>query len=180
MRIAEHLDPETIYAHLEERLEVPRARAVEAHLWRCEACRALREECAAIVGGLEWYGKERPEPPPDYWDGFWDRWALRANERRSDRRASGRGVRWGRDPGPVRSLATAATIAVVVLGWWLATLPGEPERAPLFAGAPTASRAVADPAWEDDLEMFERATIAVGSVDPLSKGIVIAGLVEQQ
>lgn len=177
MRVPEHLDPETIYAHLEDRLEGTRACAVETHLWRCEACRELRDECAAVVGGLEWYGKERPEPPPGYWDGFWDRWTLR---KRSDESASARVIRWPRDPGRMHSLATAAAIAVIVLGWWLFTLPDEPERPPLFAGAPTASEAASDSAWEDDLEMFERATIAVGSVDPLSKGIVLAGLVEKR
>ena len=59
--------------------------------------------------------------------------------------------------------------------WW--TSRGPVEEAPLpvtaLAPAPTSSD------WAADYEFFEQVTVAVGSVDPMSKGVVLASLAEE-
>ncbi len=58
-----HLDPEAIYDLLDGRLEPAAERAAEAHLWRCDDCRTLREECTALQSSLRWYAADRPATP---------------------------------------------------------------------------------------------------------------------
>jgi len=179
MRVPAHTDSETIYDHLEERLEEPEARAVEAHLWRCDACRRLRDECAAVVSGLGWYGAETPDPPTGYWSDFWARWETRDEAPSSkDRRA--RILPFPRIPELIRDLAPAAAIAALLVGWWAATLPDAADEPPAIAGPTPPQVEDASGAWQEDIEMFERATIMAGGVDPLSKGIVLVGLVEER
>lgn len=179
MRMPDHLDSETIYDHLEERLEEPEARAVEAHLWRCDACRRLRDECAAVVNGLRWYGTEPPDPPAAYWGDFWARWEARAGASPSRGRRA-RILPFPRVASGIRDLAPAAAIAALVIGWWAATLPDAGDEAPVLAGPTPPAVESTRGTWEDDIEMFERATMMAGGVDPLSKGIVLVGLVEER
>ena len=175
MNLPEHLDPEKIYDLREGRLDANCERAAEAHLLRCAACRTLREECEATIGALHWYGQQSPIPPEGYWAGFWSRWPL----------AGGiHGARRWRVPSLV-----AAAVALLAVGLWWAV-----ERRPLdepewFVAsattafgptpAPPARDLVAGTAWEGDLEMLERVTFAVGSVDPLSKGVALTSLAEE-
>jgi len=186
MNMPEHLDAEAIYALLEGELEPGRERAAEAHLWRCDACRALREDCAATLGGLRWYGEQAPAAPEGYWDGFWARWPL-AGGLEARRRSAGAttrrvGTRWA------AATATAAAVAILVGGaWWAADRRGlEAEDLTAHAAArldPSATTAahelVAGTAWEDDVDLIRRVTFTIGSVDPLSKGVVLASMAEQ-
>lgn len=162
MKLNRHVDPETVYDLLDGELDPARERAVEAHLWRCERCRALHEECGATLAALRWYGTVRPEPPAGYWEGFWTRWS---------------GARSWAPRRVLVPLAAAATLAALA-GGWLASRPGAPADLPAIAtpAVPSARTAIDDPEWARDYEFFERASIALGSVDPLSKGIVLAGL----
>ncbi|HET9480406.1 MAG TPA: zf-HC2 domain-containing protein, partial [Candidatus Polarisedimenticolia bacterium] len=66
-----HLDTQAIYALLDGRLEPGAEQVAEAHIWRCDGCRALREECAALLSSLRWYAADPPGPPDGYWDEFW-------------------------------------------------------------------------------------------------------------
>jgi hypothetical protein len=47
------------------------------------------------------------------------------------------------------------------------------------SSAPAPRELVAGTAWEDDVEFMRRVTFTVGSIDPLSKGVVLASLAEE-
>ena len=151
-----HLDVEAVYALLDGRLSEPVERAAEAHLWRCDECRLLREECSALLSSLRWYAADPPAPPEGYWDEFWTGLGLtpRARVRRL-----------------FPALALAASIALMLL-----IQPG-PETAP-DESPPVAAAPVPGPEWASEYRLFEQATVAIGSVDPVSKGIILASLAE--
>jgi hypothetical protein len=153
-----HLDEEAVYALLDGRLSQPVERAAEAHLWRCDRCRLLREECALVLSSLRWYGADPPGPPEGYWDEFWTGLGLAPRPR--VRRL-------------VPALALAASIALLLL-----IQPG-PETVP-DNHAPVAAAPAPGPEWASEYRLFEQATVAIGSVDPVSKGIVLASLAESR
>lgn len=166
MDVTEHLDPASIYDLIEGRLPAPEERLAEAHLCRCGPCRALREECGATLSALRWYAAEPPPPPAGYWQEFWHRWAARAaggvhpsTRRRPLRRLA-----------PVLALAASVALAI---GLWPRP-GGEAGAGTMTASAPLVREAE----WSEDYERFERFTIAVGSVDPMSKGVALASLAE--
>jgi hypothetical protein len=180
MNVAEHLDPETIYELTDGQLDPVSERFAEAHLLRCAPCRDLRDGCEATLGALRGYGKRSPEPPAGYWEGFWSRWPLAG------------GVR---PPRPARRAPAVAAAAVALLAvglWWaIERMPMGLERlaSPALvtslespfapAHAPPARELVAGTSWEGDIEVLERITFALGSVDPLSKGVALTSLVEE-
>lgn len=152
-----HLDAEAVYALLDGRLDVVAERTAEAHLWRCGRCRILREECAALLSSLRWYAADPPAPPEGYWDEFWRRLPLTRGRRRRFAPA----------------LALAASIAML-LAIEPGAGPGPEDSTPIaLTGA-----AAPGPEWASDYRLFEQATVAIGSADPLSKGIILASLVE--
>jgi hypothetical protein len=65
----------------------------------------------------------------------------------------------------------AASIVLLIGVWWSS-------RSEPVESEPPAPTVAFDSGWEDDYEFFERATVAVGSVDPLSKGVILASLAE--
>jgi hypothetical protein len=69
------------------------------------------------------------------------------------------------------AVGMAASIVLLIGVWWGARNELTNSQSPV----PTVAF---DSGWEDDYEFFERATIAVGSVDPLSKGVILASLAE--
>jgi hypothetical protein len=150
-----HLDPEAVYALLDGRLSEPVERAAEAHLWRCDRCRLLREECAALLSSLRWYAADPPAPPEGYWDEFWTGLGL-APGRRARRLFP--------------ALALAASIAFLLL------IQPRPETAP--DAPPIAAAPAPGPEWASEYRLFEQATVAIGSVDPVSKGIILVSLAE--
>lgn len=153
-----HLDARAIYALLDGRLEPAVEHVAEAHIWRCGACRSLREECAALLSSLRWYAADPPAPPDGYWDELWR--DLPLSPRSPSRR---RGV--------TATLALAASLALL-----LVTQPGD---RPVSDGSPAvvSSGPVApSPRWTSEYRLFEQASATIGSVDPLSKGIVLASL----
>jgi hypothetical protein len=172
----EHLDAEAIYTLLEGELDPSRDGVAEAHLLRCDACRALRDECAATLGALRWYGEREAVPPDGYWDGFWRRWPV-AGDLPSRHAVM---PRW--------AVAAAAVAILVGGGWWMAERRGN-EAARLASqataslapasGAPAPRDLVAGTAWESDVEVMRRVTFTIGSIDPLSKGVVLASLAEE-
>ena len=184
MNVPEHLDAETIYALLEGELEPGRERAAEAHLWRCDACRALREECAATLGGLRWYGERTPPTPEAYWESFWSRWPL-ADDLRARRE---RVVAAPRRLGARRLTAAAAAVAILAAGsWWTARraevnptrLASQATASVQPSGSSAPRELLAGTAWENDVEVMRRVTFTVGSIDPLSKGVVLASRAEE-
>jgi anti-sigma factor RsiW len=162
MSQTQHLDQETLYELIDGRLDPVRARRAEVHLWRCEACRTRHEECGALLSSLRWYGADPPRPPIGYWDSFWARWPFVTAV------VPSRATRW-----MAPALGMAASIVLLVGVWW----GSRSEPINLEVPAPAVAF---DSGWEDDYEFFERATVAVGSVDPLSKGVILASLAEAQ
>lgn len=160
MSQTEHLDQETLYELVDGRLDPVRERWAEAHLLRCEVCRMQHEECSALLSSLRWYGADPPRPPIGYWDSFWRRWPI------VTRTVSRRAARW-----MAPAVGMAASIVLLIGVWWGARNELTNSQSPV----PTVAF---DSGWEDDYEFFERATIAVGSVDPLSKGVILASLAE--
>jgi putative zinc finger protein len=184
MNVPEHLDAEAIYALLEGELEPGRERAAEAHLWRCDACRARREACAATLGGLRWYGERTPPTPEGYWESFWGRWPL-ADDLRARRERAPATPPWRTAR---RLTAAAAAVAILAAGsWWTArrvevdpTQLASQATASLEPGGSAAPRELlAGTDWENDVEVMRRVTFTVGSIDPLSKGVVLASLAEE-
>lgn len=174
----DHLDPQRIYDLLDGRLDAAAEGEAQAHLLRCDGCRRLERESAAVVDSLRWYGSDATEPPAGYWNAFWDRWASAATPasapatvRPQPRR---RAIRWALAP----ALALAAVLTLLVGVWWSerpTTTTGELRT----AAAPPFREAVAGSGWADDYARFERMTIAVGGIDPVSKAVVLASLAEQ-
>lgn len=172
-----HLDPETLYALLDGELDAAVEGRAEAHLLRCAECRAAREEAGAVLASLRWYAAAPPVPPPGYWEGFWARFSARVDRAPgTDRVAEARPVRraW-----LAPALAAAAAVALLAGTWWAGEAIREAST-PTVASTPAVpSRArVAQPEWESDIDFFERATVAVGGVDPLSKGLVLVAMSE--
>jgi hypothetical protein len=183
MNGSQHLDTQRVYDLLDGRLDAPAEGAAQAHLLRCERCRRLERECAGVIDSLRWYGSEPVEPPAGYWDTFWDRWTPSITGTRSARSTGTPGPaarRPGRRLAP--ALAMAAALALLVGLWWSGkpetTGPGEFAAAPP-APAPQLHEAMASAGWADDYARFERMSIAVGGIDPVSKGIVLASMAQE-
>jgi hypothetical protein len=178
MNGSEHLSEQRVYDLVDGRLDPAAESAAQAHLLRCERCRLLERECAGVVESLRWYGSEPIEPPAGYWAEFWDRWSAPAPA--SDpapislRSAAPR--RTGVRLAPV--LALAAALAFLVGLWWTER-PAPGPSVTASATAPPLREAMASAGWADDYARFERMSVAVGGIDPVSKGVVLASLAEQ-
>lgn len=177
--MTEHLDVRLVYDLLDGRLDAGAESAAQAHLLRCDRCRELERECAGVVESLRWYGLEPVEPPQGYWAGFWERWSGEAAAPVEDRARQvvplpvDRRGGWRFAP----ALATAAALALLVGVWW-SERPRVVETRTAVVEAPTLRQAAAVSDWGEDYVRFERMAIAVGGVDPVSKGIVLASLAE--
>ncbi|HET9332797.1 MAG TPA: zf-HC2 domain-containing protein [Gemmatimonadota bacterium] len=182
MNVSEHLSEQRVYDLVDGRLDMAAESAAQAHLLRCERCRMLERECAGVVESLRWYGSEPVEAPAGYWAEFWDRW--------SARKAASDATPFDSSPIPLRTaprrggvrlapvLAMAAALALLVGLWWTdRPAPGPTTTASV--SAPPLREAMANAGWADDYARFERMSVAVGGIDPVSKGIVLASLAEQ-
>jgi hypothetical protein len=172
MNGSNHLDAQRVYDLLDDRLDAAAESAAHAHLFRCDRCRELERECAGVVESLRWYGSEQLEPPAGYWDTFWARWS--PSEERVVRLPAPRPVASRLAP----ALAVAAALALLAGLWWTERAPETPGEL-LTAEAPPLRQAVAGSGWADDYARFERMSIAVGGIDPVSKGLVLATLAEE-
>ncbi len=184
--MTEHLDARLVYDLLDGRLDAAAESAAQAHLLRCDRCRELEVECAGVVESLRWYGLEPAAPPEGYLEGFWERWSPEENEARRKSRApeepsvpqvvplpAGRRGGWRLAP----ALATAAAVALLVGIWW-SERPRVVETRTAVVEAPPLRQATAVSDWGEDYARFEQMAIAVGGVDPVSKGIALASLAE--
>lgn len=172
MSDSRHLDERRIYDLADGLLDPAEESAAQAHLLRCEACRLLERECASVVESLRWYGAEPVAPPAGYWEEFWERWSA-AREPVAARSIPRAGARFA------PALAAAAALALLVGLWW--TERPDPAEEPLVAtaSAPPLRQAMAEAGWADDYARFEAMSVAVGGVDPVSKGVVLASLAER-
>lgn len=175
MNGSEHLDTQRVYELLDGRLDAVAEGEAQAHLLRCDACRRLERESAAVVEALRWYGSRTAPPPEGYWDSFWERWTPEAGNVPPAVAIPSGPRRLPRALGPI--LAMAAALALLVGIWWSERPPatkGEVQT----AAAPPLREAVSRSGWGDDYARFERMAIAVGGIDPVSKGVVLASLAE--
>lgn len=171
-----HLDTSTIYDLLDGELDSASERIAMAHLLRCERCRAEGEECRATLESLRSSATVSP-PPEGYWDAFWVRFEERVGAVPDPGEARPATVTPFRGSWVAAALATAAAIALLLGTWW----SGEPDPGDVDSREvrTVAARSVGvDTGWESHIEFFERATVAVGSVDPLSKGVVLASMAD--
>jgi len=95
-------------------LSAPDKTAFEGHLGACPDCAAEYSVLGATLRVMD--GRRRPDPGPDFWDGYWDRLRLRMGREESLRaRASGRKARRGRLFGAVPRWAYQAAAAVALI-----------------------------------------------------------------
>ena len=180
--MTEHLDERLVYDLLDGRLDAAAESAAHEPLLRCERCRGLERACAGVVESLRWYGLEPVTPPEGYWEGFWERWSpekalpLRSREELAPQVVPLRaGLRGGWRLAP--ALATAAAVALLAGVWW-SERPRVVETRTTVVQAPPLGQATAVSDWGEDYARFEQMAIAVGGVDPVSKGVVLASLAE--
>ena len=171
-----HLDRQTIYGLLDDELDPVAERSAEAHLLRCDRCRAAREQCRETLERLRAFGEAYAPPSPTYWEAFWARFEDRVDRTPIERREEAEVVSfrraWTRP-----AMAAAAALGLMLGGWWAIGRDAGIAEPPGLRTV-VARPLVADAGWETDLEFYERATVAVGSVDPLSKGLVLASMAE--
>lgn len=172
MNRADHLDAQRVYDLLDGRLDPTAESRAQAHLFRCDRCRELERECSGVVEALHWYGAEQVHPPAGYWEAFWARWSPSAEPvvRLPARRPAASRL--------APALAVAAAIALLAGVWWTGRSP-ETIAELQTADAPPLRQAVVGSGWADDYARFERMSIAVGGIDPVSKGLVLATLAEE-
>lgn len=171
MNPADHLDAQRVYDLLDGRLDSAAESRAQAHLFRCDRCRDLERECTGVVEALRWYGAEPMNPPAGYWEGFWGRWS--PSEEPVVRLPAPRPAASRLAP----ALAVAAAIALLAGQWWSGRSP-QTSAELRTAEAPPLRQAVVGSGWADDYARFERMSIAVGGIDPVSKGLVLASLAE--
>jgi hypothetical protein len=178
MNGSEHLSEQRVYDLVDGRLDPAAESAAQAHLLRCERCRRLERDCAGVVESLRWYGSEPVEPPAGYWSEFWDRWSARepASDPVPIPLPSAAPRRTGFRLAP--ALALAAALAFLVGLWWTER-PAPGPSGTASVSAPPLREAMASAGWADDYARFERMSVAVGGIDPVSKGVVLASLAEQ-
>jgi hypothetical protein len=137
---------EALYDELE-----PKARSFfERHTASCPGCAA---EFRALTETLRTMDKRtRPEPEPEFWDGYWDRLRLRLEKDKASGRVSSP---WWRNTGRVWKLPprwvyqTAAAVVLLAIGIWIGRTVFIPRRAPVgVAGQTTAAPAI-QPAGTD-------------------------------
>lgn len=183
--MTEHLDEQLLYDLLDGRLDAAAESVAQAHLLRCDRCRALERECSGVVESLRWYGLEPVEPPAGYWEKFWQRWSPDEAYSPSDGPPAGTPDDPHVVPFPVDrrgawrfapALAAAAAVALLAGLWW-SERPRVVETRTTVVQAPPLREAVAASDWGADYARYEQMAVAVG-VDPMSKGIVLASLAE--
>jgi hypothetical protein len=149
----------------------------ERHTSSCPACAA---EYRAMKGTLQIMdGRVRPEPGPDFWDGYWDR----LNRRLEKDKASGRvSLPWWRNLGRLRTFAprwayqAAAAVALLVVGVLIGRTIFVPRPAPVEIARQTTSPPAIQPAGSDPvlrardyIDRSKLVLLALVNYDPASK-----------
>jgi len=104
----------------------------DGHIGSCPACAA---EFAALTETLKTMdGRVRPDPGPDFWDGYWGRLARRMGE---DKAAEGKPrslanrMAWIWKLSPRWAFQAAAAVALIVIGVFIGRIVFSPGRRPV-------------------------------------------------
>lgn len=164
---------EALYDELE-----PKAKSFfERHTASCPGCAA---EYRTMKGTLQIMdGRIRPEPGPDFWDGYWDRFSRRLEKdkaagRVSSPRRRNLGRVWGFAPRWVYQ--AAAAVALLIVGIWIGRTVFIPRRAQLDVAkqatlAPAIQPAGGDPVLRarDYIDRSKLVLLALVNYDPASE-----------
>jgi len=120
---------------------------LDRHLERCDAC---ADELRTMQATLEFTAqRERPEPPPSFWRGYWPRLVRRMERDAAHPSLTERIAVWWRElttvPPAMRwALQGAVAVVLVVGGFWLGRQGGETPVEDLSLGAEEPSTALSE------------------------------------
>lgn len=160
----------------------------DRHTSSCPACaaeyRAMKETLQIMKGRV------RPEPGPDFWDGYWERLSLRLKKDKASGRLS---LPWWRKLGRLRTLAprwayqAAAAVALLVIGVWVGRTVLGPRPAPVETARQTASVPALQPAGRDPvlrardyIDRSKLVLLALVNYDPASEDPYALDLPQQK
>ncbi len=164
---------EALYDELE-----PKANSFfERHTASCPGCAA---EFRALTETLRTMDKRtRPEPEPEFWDGYWDRLSLRLEKDKLSGRMSSP---WRRNTGRVWQLVprwvyqTAAAVALFVIGVWIGRTVFVQRQVPLDVATETSAVPAVQPAGTDPvlrardyIDRSKLVLLALVNYDPVSE-----------
>ncbi len=141
--------PEVLYGQLSEE----QRGEFESHLGRCEDCR--REYAQLLACRTELEKRQRPEPDPSFWEGYWGRLENRMHREKVLYHEAGAGsprFDWFRFRVPRWAFQAAAAALLVVIG----IVIGREMLAPSAPGVPSSAAAQATLANEMALELASR------------------------
>ncbi len=160
----------------------------DRHTSSCPACaaeyRAMKETLQIMKRRV------RPEPGPDFWDGYWERLSLRLEKDKASGRVS---LPWWRNLGrdwrfaPRWALQAAAAVVLLVIGVWVGRTVLGPRPAPVEIARQTAPVPAIQPAGSDPVlrarDYFDRSKLvllALVNYDPASDDPYALNLPQQK
>ena len=154
---SENLITERLFGTLSE----SDAQALDAHLAQCDACRNLADELSGTLRAMD--QRRRPDPGPEFWDGYWDRLSARMNDKPTESKPTAKVLAF--QGWPLRALASAA---VLVLGIFLGrmTATRQPHSVPSDGGqSPTMQMASLNQRTSDYLQRSKMLILGLINFD---------------
>ncbi len=164
---------EALYDELE-----PKAKSFfERHTSSCPGCAA---EFRALMETLRTMDRRtRPEPEPEFWNGYWDRLSFRLEK---DELSGHVSSPWWRNPGRVWKFAprwvyqTAAAVALLVIGVWIGRTVFVQRQVPLDVATQTRAVPSVQPAGtnpvlraRDYIDRSKLVLLALVNYDPAAE-----------
>lgn len=137
---------EALYGELD-----PKAKAFfDGHIGSCPPCAAEFKSLTETLKAMD--KPARPEPGPDFWDGYWDRLSRRMGKEQAAEKMP---RSWGKRLGRIWSLAprwasqAAAALILIVIGVFIGRGIFSPQRTPVEASRQTVKAPPRQPAESD-------------------------------
>jgi hypothetical protein len=137
--------------------------AFDRHLEACPACAAEREALAATLRLMD--RRERPDPGPEFWEGYWDRlsrrmiWEATEPVRRPSLASRLRGVFAGWPRWSFQAAGAAALLLAGVLIGRLVLAPPDGTEKTIAAGGRAAVAAASSPAVVQAADFVDRSKV---------------------